>query len=61
MQAQNAREVFFVEELHRRSIPDFDTFVRMNFSVTDIHILPPQVVAQIPIGQPLSNLWISQR
>lgn len=55
IQAQNSREIFYVEHLKRHSIPNFDTFLAMNFSLDSVHILPPQVVNLIPIGNPLPS------
>jgi hypothetical protein len=52
----NHKEIFYIKDGTRRSIPDWDTFTAMNLDVNKVTALPVTEFDSIPVGQPMPYL-----
>ena len=56
IQAQNDKEIFVVKCGLRRGIPNFDTFLALNFTLADVRVLSDWKVSGIPKGDPMPSM-----
>lgn len=56
IQGQNGREIFVIDDMKRRSIPNYDTFVNLNFSMSDVYVISNVRLSAIPLGDTMPNL-----
>ena len=49
MQGQNGRQIFVVDRGQRRGIPNFDTFLALNFSMADVTVISDVKLSSIPV------------
>lgn len=50
IQGQNGKEIFVVDNMMRRGIPNFDTFLALNFTMADVIVVSDGKLASIPLG-----------
>lgn len=56
VQGQNGRQIFFIDQGKRRGIPNYDTFMALNFSMGVVHIVSDVLLSSIPIGAEMPYL-----
>ena len=56
VQGQNGREIFVIDNGKRRGIPNFDTFLALNFTMADVRVISDSRMGQIPFGDSMDNL-----
>lgn len=56
IQGQNGKEIFVVDEGKRRGIPNYDTFMALNFTMADVYVLSDAKISSIPLGSSMPNL-----
>lgn len=56
IQGQNGKEIFVVDQGHRRGIPNFDTFLALNFTMADVIVLSDAKIGSIPVGESMPKL-----
>ena len=49
VQGQNGRQIFVVDRGQRRGIPNFDTFLALNFSMADVTVISDVKLSSIPV------------
>ena len=49
VQGQNGRQIFVVDRGQRRGIPNFDTFLALNFSMADGTVMSDAKLSSIPV------------
>ena len=50
IQGQNGKEIFVIEFGKKRGIPNWDTFVGLNLTMSDVHVASDYKVDAIPLG-----------
>eukprot|EP01035_Chromulina_nebulosa_P026893 gene26893-35276_t len=48
-QGQNGRQIFVVDQGQRRGIPNFDTFLALNFTMADVTVISDVKLSSIPV------------
>jgi mannosyltransferase OCH1-like enzyme len=64
VQSQNGKEIFVMDGASRRGLPNYDTFMAMNFTMADVIVITDAKVAAIPLGPPMPKLdyaWPTRR
>ena len=56
VQGQNGKEIFVIDQGKRRGIPNFDTFLALNFTMADVYVISDARLSTIPIGESMPNL-----
>jgi len=56
IQGQNAKEIFVIDQGKRRSIPNFDTLMALNFTMADVIVVTDQQVNAIKAGTSMPPL-----
>lgn len=56
IQGQNAKEIFVLDKGRRRSIPNFDTFMALNFTMADVIVVTDHQVGSIKPGPTMPPL-----
>jgi hypothetical protein len=56
IQGQNAKEIFVIDHGKRRSIPNFDTFMALNFTMADVIVVTDHQVGSIKMGASMPPL-----
>jgi hypothetical protein len=56
VQGQNGKEIFVVDDGKRRGIPNYDTFLALNFTMADVHVVSDAKLSSIPLGSSMPNL-----
>lgn len=56
IQGMYNKEVYMVDEGKKRRIPNLETFTSLNFTMTDIYVIPYTKVYSIPTGLPMPNV-----
>lgn len=56
VQGQNGKEIFVIDGGKRRGIPNFDTFVALNFTLADVIVISDTRVSQIPVGDSMPKM-----
>lgn len=56
VQSQNGKEIFVIDQGKKRGIPNYDTFMAMNFTMADVIVLTDAKVYGIPQGDPLPKM-----
>jgi hypothetical protein len=56
IQGQNAKEIFVLDNGKRRGIPNFDTFMALNFTMADVIVVSDHQVSSIKTGPPMPPL-----
>ena len=56
VQSQNGKEIFVIDNGQKRGIPNYDTFMALNFSMADVIVLTDAKVGSIPLGPSMPKL-----
>lgn len=58
VQGQNGKEIFMVDKGERRGIPNFDTFLALNFTMADVYVMSDNKIRAIPLGSSMPNMSV---
>lgn len=61
MQGQNGKEIFVIDKGKRRGIPNYDTFIALNFSMVDVRVLSDTKITTIELGESMPSLMVNRR
>lgn len=50
IQGQNGKEIFVVDKGKKRGIPNFDTFIALNYTLADVIVISDSRISLIPLG-----------
>ena len=56
VQGQNDKEIFVMDHGVKRSIPNYDTFMALNFTMADVNVISDKRVHSIKTGKPMPQL-----
>lgn len=56
VQGQNDKEIFVMDHGIKRSIPNYDTFMALNFTMADVNVISDKRVHSIKTGKPMPLL-----
>ena len=56
IQGQNGKEIFVVDKGFKRGIPNFDTFLALNFTMADVVVISDSRIEKIPRGDSMPPL-----
>lgn len=56
IQGQNGKEIFVIDKGTRRGIPNFDTFVALNFTLADVIVISDTRLSLIPLGDSMPKM-----
>lgn len=59
IQSQNGKQIFVMENGFRRGIQNYETFMALNFSMTDVRVISDERLDSIPTGEPMPYLTCS--
>ncbi len=58
IQAQNGKEIFVVDGGKKRGIPNYDTFLALNFTMADVIVVADSKLAGVPLGDSMPSLMV---
>ena len=58
VQGQNGKEIFVINHGKKRGIPNFDTFLALNFTLADVRVVSDAKVDMIELGPSMPNLSV---
>lgn len=58
VQSQNGKEIFVITKGKKRGIPNFDTFLSLNFTMADVRVVSDARIEMIPLGDSMPNLSV---
>jgi hypothetical protein len=61
IQAQNGKEIFVVDGGKKRGIPNYDTFLALNFSMVDVRVLSDYKIGTIDLGESMPSFMVNSR
>jgi len=56
IQGQNGKEIFVVNNGKKRGIPNYGTFLRMNFTMADVRVISDYRISTIELGELMPKL-----
>ncbi len=56
IQAQNGKQIFVMEGGKKRGIPNYETFLALNFTMSLVRVISDDRVDSIPTGEPMPTL-----
>jgi hypothetical protein len=56
IQGQNGRAIYVLDSGKRRSIPNFDTFLKLGYKMSDVIVLSDARMSAISMGEPMPSL-----
>jgi hypothetical protein len=55
LQGQNTKQIFVLDRGKKRGIPNWDTFVGLNFTMADVRVISDAKLHAIPTGDPMPS------
>jgi hypothetical protein len=56
VQIRGHREIYLMQDKMRHVFPDFHTFTAMNFTLDDVHLLLPDQMNSVTVGDPVKTI-----
>lgn len=61
LQGQNGKEIFVIQGGLKRGIPNFDTFLALNYTLADVRVISDARIDMIALGPSMANLSVRRR
>jgi mannosyltransferase OCH1-like enzyme len=56
IKSHSSKEIFLIKDGYRRGFPDFDTFIGMNYTTSNVRVITHTKLEKIPLGEPLLKI-----
>ena len=53
VQGQNGKQIFVIQNLRKRGIQNYDTFMALNYTMPDVRVIADEKLDSIPDGDPM--------
>jgi hypothetical protein len=56
VQGQNGKQIFVIENMKKRGIQNYETFLALNFTMPDVRVIVDEKLHSIPTGEPMPHM-----